>query len=206
MPVRGSPCRRCAIEGNAPGTLALAEAQLGFAAGQPYDRPRVAARIASYIANLRRRGYYEAQGDHALQNVSDDGRSAELVVHIDGGARIIVQFEGDPVPPKVRADLVPIEREASVDEDLLEDAARALAEHFRAQGYRDAEVTYTPQPGRGRARDRVPRGARAAVPRRPRRDLRQREPSAHDDSAAGPRARRGAVRRSRSSIPTSRRS
>ena len=92
-------------------------------------------------------GYYEAQGDHALQNVSDDGRSAELVVHIDGGARIIVQFEGDPVPPKVRADLVPIGREASVDEDLLEDAARALAEHFRSQGYRDAEVTYTRSPG-----------------------------------------------------------
>ena len=135
------------FDGNAPGTLALAEAQLGFAAGQPYDRPRVASRIASYIANLRRRGYYEAQGDHALQNVSDDGRSAELVVHIDGGARIIVQFEGDPVPPKVRADLVPIGREASVDEDLLEDAARALAEHFRSQGYRDAEVTYTRSPG-----------------------------------------------------------
>jgi outer membrane protein insertion porin family len=135
------------FDGNAPGTLAQAEAQLGFAAGQPYDRPRVASRIASYIATLRRRGYYEAQGDHALENVADDGRSAELVVHIDGGARIIVQFEGDPVPPKVRADLVPIEREASVDEDLLEDSARALAEHFRAQGYRDADITYTRSPG-----------------------------------------------------------
>ena len=134
-------------EGNAPGTLALPEAQLGFAAGQPYDRSRVAAKIASYIANLRRRGYYEAQGDHALQNVSEDGRSAELAVHIDGGARIIVQFEGDPVPPKVRADLVPIERESSVDEDLLEDAARALAEHFRAQGYRDADIAYSRSPG-----------------------------------------------------------
>jgi outer membrane protein insertion porin family len=135
------------FDGNAPGTLAQAEAQLGFVAGQPYDRPRVASRIASYIATLRRRGYYEAQGDHALENVADDGRSAELVVHIDGGARIIVQFEGDPVPPKVRADLVPIEREASVDEDLLEDSARALAEHFRAQGYRDADITYTRSPG-----------------------------------------------------------
>jgi outer membrane protein insertion porin family len=135
------------FEGNAPGTLAQAEAQLGFTAGQPYDRLRVDARIASYIANLRKRGYYEAQGEHALRNVSDDGRSAELAVHIDGGARIIVEFQGDPVPPKVRAELVPIEREASVDEDLLEDAARALADYFRAQGYREADVTYGRSPG-----------------------------------------------------------
>ena len=68
-------------------------------------------------------------------------------MHIDGGARIVVAFEGDPVPPKVRAELVPIEREASVDEDLLEDSAHALAEHFRAQGYREADVTYSRNPG-----------------------------------------------------------
>jgi outer membrane protein insertion porin family len=133
---------KVAYEGNAPGTLEQAGAQLAFAAGQPYDRPRITARIASYIANLRRRGYYEAQGEHALENVSTDRRSGDLVVHIDGGARIVVQFEGDPVPPKVRDELVPIQREASIDEDLLEDAARALADHFHAQGYRDAEVTH----------------------------------------------------------------
>jgi outer membrane protein insertion porin family len=138
---------KVSYEGNAPGSLAQTEAQLGFQAGQPYDRPRIAARLASYIADLRRRGYYEAQGDHALRDVSDDGRAAELVVHVDGGARIIVQFEGDPVPAKVRSELVPIEREGSVDEDLLEDAARALADYFRGQGYREADVTYSRSPG-----------------------------------------------------------
>jgi len=127
--------------------LAQAEAQLAFTAGQTYDRPRTAARIAAYIGSLRRHGYYEAQGDHALHDVSADGRTGELVVHVEGGARIIVQFEGDPVPPKVRSDLVPIQREASVDEDLLEDAARGIADYFRAQGYRDAEVTYARNPG-----------------------------------------------------------
>jgi outer membrane protein insertion porin family len=133
---------KVAYEGNAPGSLEQAEAQLAFAAGQPYDRLRITARIASYIANLRRQGYYEAQGEHALENGSADGRTGDLMVHIDAGARIVVRFEGDPVPPKVRDELVPIQREASVDEDLLEDAARALADHFHAQGYRDAEVTH----------------------------------------------------------------
>jgi outer membrane protein insertion porin family len=138
---------KVSFDGNAPGSLAQAEAQLGLVAGQPYDRPRITARIASYIANLRRHGYYEAQAEHVLRNVSNDGRSAELAVHVDGGARIIVEFQGDPVPPKVRADLVPIEREVSVDEDLLEDSARALTDYFRGQGYRDADVTYTRSPG-----------------------------------------------------------
>jgi outer membrane protein insertion porin family len=138
---------KVSYEGNAPGTLAQAEAQLGFSAGQPYDRTRIDARIASYIANLRRHGYYEAQGEHSLRDVSPDGRFGELAVHVDAGARIVVRFEGDPVPPKVRTELVPVEREASIDEDLLEDAARALADYFHAQGYRDAEVAYSREPG-----------------------------------------------------------
>jgi hypothetical protein len=129
------------VEGNAPGTLARARSELGLSPGQPYDARRVAARLAEYVASLRQQGYYEAQAEHDVL-VAADQRSVELVVTIDAGAHVTVIFEGDPVPPRVRRDLVPIEREGSVDEDLLEDVARNIADHFRAQGYRDASVTF----------------------------------------------------------------
>lgn len=133
--------RAVQIEGNAPGSLAKARSALGFAAGQVYDARRVSARLTEYVASMRQQGYYEAQAEHEIA-VAPDGRSVELAVLIDGGPHITVVFDGDAVPPRVRRDLVPIEREGSVDEDLLEDAARNIADHFRAQGYRDAAVTF----------------------------------------------------------------
>jgi outer membrane protein insertion porin family len=129
------------VEGNAPGTLARARSELGLSPGQPYDARRVAVRLTEYVASLRRQGYYEAQAEHDVF-VAADQRSVELVVTIDAGPHVTVIFEGDPVPPRVRRDLVPIEREGSVDEDLLEDVARNIADHFRGQGYRDASVAF----------------------------------------------------------------
>ena len=39
-----------------------------------------------------------------------------------------VAFAGDPLPKDKLAELVPIEREGSVDEDLLEDSTRRITE------------------------------------------------------------------------------
>jgi outer membrane protein assembly complex protein YaeT len=139
---------RVSVEGNAPGSLDDARRVLGFSTGQAYDRAEVDERIAAYVAGLRKRGYYEAQGEHVLR-LAPDARSAELVVTIDGGPHVSIEFKGDPVAERVRAELVPIEREGSVDEDLLEDSARRLAEHLREQGYREADVTYARVPKDG---------------------------------------------------------
>jgi outer membrane protein assembly complex protein YaeT len=135
--------RSVKVDGNAPGSLAEARTRLGLSAGQPYDRPKIVARLAEYVRELRTRGYYEAVADHSLTNVSDDKRTADLVVTIDGGPHVTVVFEGDPIPTRVREDLVPIAREGAVDEDLLEDSSRRIAAWFKGQGYRDAAVTHT---------------------------------------------------------------
>jgi outer membrane protein assembly complex protein YaeT len=136
------------LEGNAPGGLDAARQALRITAGEAFDKREVEDRIAAYLATLRKRGYYEAQGDHALQ-VAPDRRSAELVITLDGGPHVSVEFRGDELPPKVREELVPIEREGSVDEDLLEDSARRIADHLHAQGYRDASATYSRVPKEG---------------------------------------------------------
>ena len=100
------------------------------------------------MSDLREQGYFEARADHQLRPGTQTG-AAELALSIDGGARITVVFEGDPLSQKERRELAPIEREGSVDEDLLEDSANRIEGHLRAQGYRDADAEYerTPRDG-----------------------------------------------------------
>jgi outer membrane protein assembly complex protein YaeT len=135
---------RVTVEGNSPVPLADIPARYGLRAGEPYNRTEIDRRLERLVTDLRERGYYEARADHQLRRES--GTGAELAVNVDGGAEILVQFEGDALSPRERRELVPIEREGSVDEDLLEDSANRLREHFRSQGYRDAEVEYARTP------------------------------------------------------------
>ena len=54
-----------------------------------------------------------------------------------------MQFRGDPLPGDRRDELVPIAREGSADEDLLEDSSQRIEEFLRGQGYRDAAAHFT---------------------------------------------------------------
>lgn len=134
---------RVTVDGNAPVPLADIPARYGLTAGQPYRRTEIDRRLDRLVADLRERGYYEARADHQLRV---EAGGAELAINVDGGAEILVQFEGDSLSARERRDLVPIEREGSVDEDLLEDSANRIREHLRAQGFRDAQVEYARTP------------------------------------------------------------
>ena len=52
-------------------------------------------------------------------------------------------FVGDSLPNDRRDDLVPIAREGSADEDVLEDATNRIEERLRAEGYRDAAAPHS---------------------------------------------------------------
>lgn len=132
---------RAALEGDAPAPAAEVLARLGLARGRPYDRVALEARLAAYADELRAAGYYEAVVSHRAVE-SEDGRSASVTVSIDAGRRVRVVFAGDPLPADRREALVPVRRERSVDEDLLEDASRNIEAYLRGEGYRAAEVSY----------------------------------------------------------------
>ena len=134
-------------EGNAPMSLAEIPRRIDLQTGQHYRKSEVDRKLERLVADLREQGYYEARADHQLRPATDG--TAELLINVDGGARITVVFEGDPLSQKERRELVPIEREGSVDEDLLEDSANRIREYLRAQGYRDADAEYqrTPRDG-----------------------------------------------------------
>jgi outer membrane protein assembly factor BamA len=113
----------------------------GIAVGDPYDETEVEGAVERYVADLRARGYYEAQAVHAT-TFEPDGRAAVSVV-LDRGPLVAVAITGDAIPDADLDVLIPVEAEGSADEDLLEDAAAAIADHLRVRGYRDATVTYT---------------------------------------------------------------
>ena len=116
--------------------------QLGLAAGAPYEPEMLNARIEKYLSEVRSRGYYEAKVTPAV-NLTGGDRVANLTVAVDRGPHVRVVFAGDPIPENRHAEFVPVERDASVSEDLLEDSTNRIAEFLRGQGYRDAAAPHT---------------------------------------------------------------
>ncbi|OFW30360.1 MAG: hypothetical protein A3G76_03170 [Acidobacteria bacterium RIFCSPLOWO2_12_FULL_65_11] len=116
--------------------------QFGVKTGDPYEPEALTARIASYVDRRHSQRYYETQ---VLPTVSfsDDERVANLALTVTPGPRVTVNYAGDSMPSDQLAELVPIEREGSADEDLLEDSTRRIAAYLRGQGYREATATFT---------------------------------------------------------------
>jgi outer membrane protein assembly factor BamA len=66
-----------------------------------------------------------------------------LFLNLELGPMVRLVFEGDPLPDGEVDKLVPVRREASVDEDLLEDSQSMIETYLHTQGYRDATAMYT---------------------------------------------------------------
>ncbi len=122
--------------------------ELRVAKGGAYERDALAARIDTYIEGRRRKGFFEAKVTPVVQ-LTDDNRVAHLTLTVDPGPHVRVVFTGDPLPSDKRADLVPIEREGSADEDMLEDSSNRIEEYLQAQGYRDAAAPHTRESSNG---------------------------------------------------------
>ena len=142
----GPQARIGAIEvvGNPRATREQALSRLDVSEGAVFERTRLDSRLDEYQRRLRRRGYLQATASHAAR-ISDDGRTADLTLTIESGPAVTVKFEGDPLPADRRDELVPFEREGSVDEDLLEDSVQRIRDYLNQLGYWKADVTVTPQ-------------------------------------------------------------
>jgi outer membrane protein insertion porin family len=132
------------IVGNAMMTQDEFLNRLGVAAGLPFEPDALNRRITSYIDMRRARGYYQARVTPAV-TFADNDRVANLTLTVAPGPHVSVMFTGDPLPGATRTALVPIEREGSADEDLLEDSSNRIEEFLRAGGYRDAKAPHTRQ-------------------------------------------------------------
>ena len=115
--------------------------RLGLVADAPFEREALMTRIERYLDDRRRNGYYEAKIAPSI-TLGDGGRVAAITLAVDSGPHVRVVFAGDPLPADVRADLVPVQREGSVDEDLLDDSTSRIEDYLRNLGYRDAKAPH----------------------------------------------------------------
>ncbi len=122
--------------------------ELDLAEGEPYQRDDLEAGIERYLDGRRRLGFYLATLAPSVQ-LADDDRVANVTLVVDTGPHVRVTFAGDPLPAGRQADLVPVEREGSADEDLLEDSGLRIQAYLRAQGYRDATAPFTRREAEG---------------------------------------------------------
>ncbi len=116
--------------------------KLGLHVGDPYDRLDLQNRLDRYTEELKGSGYYEARIVPSI-TPGDHRETVALTITVEPGPHVTIAFAGDPLPEDQRATLVPIQREGSVDEDLLEDSSRRIQDYFRAQGYRDAAAPFS---------------------------------------------------------------
>jgi outer membrane protein assembly factor BamA len=117
------------------------QSRLEILPGQPYEPGELRTRLADYVTSMRRRHYYEAAAAVLPPVFNSDRTRADVTVEVQPGPLVTIQFVGDPLPKDKIAELVPIEREGSVDQDLLEDSARRITDYLNQQGYWKAEVT-----------------------------------------------------------------
>ena len=138
--------------------------RLGAREGDPYDPADLDRRLAEYEGEVRSRRFYAARFSHAAVP-GPDGLEVSLDLDVRTGAQVAIRFEGDPVPGARVDELVPIAREGSIDEDLLEDSSLRITTHLRELGYRDAQVTHSrlEEPGQTAVVFSVERGARYVV-------------------------------------------
>jgi len=114
--------------------------QLQATPGAPFEREVLAARLDKYVAKRRAQGYYEVKATLADEPVDDD-RVVNLTVTVDPGRHVRIVFAGDSFPGDKR-EMVPVEREGSVDEDLLEDSTARIEDALKALGYNDAAAPH----------------------------------------------------------------
>ena len=116
--------------------------RINLVQGAPFRRERLASGLERYIQDRRKRGYYEAKITPSIQ-LADQDRVANVTLAVDPGPHVRVVFTGDPLPGDRRNELVPVEREGSVDEDLLEDSTNRIEDYLRNLGYREAKAPHT---------------------------------------------------------------
>lgn len=115
--------------------------RLSISPGAVFDRVALRRQLDAMTEDWRSRDYLEATADALVEEI-EGGREVVVSITLNRGRRVSVVFEGDPLPERQLDELVPVRREASVDEDLLEDSRARIVSYLRGRGYRDARAEF----------------------------------------------------------------
>jgi outer membrane protein insertion porin family len=130
-----------AVEGVPETERAAFASRLGLRAGGVYDPFELERKLAERVQDLRDDRYYEARIPYASQPHAEDDALVDVTVTVIRGPLVRVVYDGDPLPKDRLDDLVPIVREGSADQDLVEDSERRIAAYLHSEGYWKALVS-----------------------------------------------------------------
>lgn len=123
--------------------------RIGAVPGAAYQPLKITRELDEYAEQLRRTGRYEATATYRA-DVSADRTRVNLNVDVQPGPFVTLRFEGDPLPQDRLDEFVPIEREASVHPDLIEDSEVRIRNYLAQEGYWRAGVTSRTEEADGR--------------------------------------------------------
>ncbi len=135
------PIARTDVEGSSPLTSERIIALTGTAPGQPFRRTDIESKLVAIEDDLRKQGYYSAVALMPNDPVLSP-QGFVLTLLVNAGPRVTLHWDG-PQPPGDEEDFVPMRRQRSVDEDLLEDSDQRVAAYWRKEGYRTVKVTHS---------------------------------------------------------------
>ena len=135
------PIARTDIEGSSLLTPERIIALTGTAPGQPFRRSDIEAKLVAIEDDLRKQGYYSAVALMPNDPVLSP-QGFVLTLLVNAGPRVTLRWDG-PQPAGDEEDFVPMRRQRSVDEDLLEDSDQRVAAYWRKDGYRNVKVTHS---------------------------------------------------------------
>ncbi|MEO8071275.1 MAG: POTRA domain-containing protein, partial [Acidobacteriota bacterium] len=112
----------------------------GTQSGKAYRRRDIDAALTVIEDQLRGRGYYEVQASHVM-TLADD--AAHVVITIDAGPRVVLTVVPAGSLPGNIDDFIPIKRERSADQDLLEDSKAGIEAELRREGYWKGRASFS---------------------------------------------------------------
>lgn len=114
--------------------------KIGATTGAAYEPLQLGEALTRYAEAQRRAARYDATADYRAR-VSPDGAIVDLDIEVQPGSLVRIQVEGDPLPPDRIDELVPVKRETSAHEDLIEDSEVRIRTFLAQQGYWKASAT-----------------------------------------------------------------
>lgn len=157
--------RSVAVEGSSRYAKDTIMQRTGAVPGAPFRERAIATALVKIRDDLRNRRYYGAIATYTPP--PPEGTEIDLTLRVDAGPEVELRIEpADQMPRGNKDDYIPIQREGSIDPDLLDDAKNAIQAALRNEGYWRAEVQReqaNPAPGKVVITFTIARGKRYRV-------------------------------------------
>lgn len=127
------------IQGVSPHLEESLRRQIRLKPGSLYDEQTVKKKLDAILKRWKDKGFYEARLDSEVSPDPPEHVSIDIQAAI--GPRVVIEATGADLSQKTLSRLVPIEKEASDSEDLIEESRANIEAYFRDRGFPDASVT-----------------------------------------------------------------